>query len=84
LASGRPVVASSPASSELGQIANLAGLRVEPEDGAAFAAAVRHLVQSPALRQQLGQAARQLAEQRYGREAVLGQLERELEALQPG
>jgi colanic acid biosynthesis glycosyl transferase WcaI len=84
LASGRPVVASSPATSELGQIANLAGLRVEPEDGAAFAAAVRHLVQSPALRQQLGQAARQLAEQRYGREAVLGQLERELEALQPG
>ena len=83
LASGRPVVASSPASSELGQIANLAGLRVEPEDGAAFAAAVRHLVQSPALRQQLGQAARQLAEQRYGREAVLGQLERELGALHP-
>ena len=34
-------------------------------------------------RQRLGQAARQLAEQRYGREAVLGQLERELEALQP-
>ena len=35
-------------------------------------------------RQRLGQAARQLAEQRYGSEAVLGQLERELKALQPG
>lgn len=84
LASGRPVVASSPATSELGQIAELAGLRVEPEDGEAFAAAVWQLVQNPPLRQQLGQAARQLAEQRYGSEAVLGQLERELEALQPG
>lgn len=84
LASGRPVVASSPATSELGQIAQQAGLRVEPEDGAAFAAAVRQLVQNQPLRQRLGLAARQLAEQRYGSEAVLGRLERELEALQPG
>jgi colanic acid biosynthesis glycosyl transferase WcaI len=84
LASGRPLVASSPAASELGQIAAQAGLRVEPEDGEAFAAALRQLVQNPPLRQQLGQAARQLAEQRYGQETVLGQLERELEALQPG
>ena len=81
LASGRPVVASSPASSELGQIAQQAGLRVEPEDGTAFAAAVRQLVADGALRRQRGQAARQLAERRYGREAVLGQLEQELEAL---
>jgi colanic acid biosynthesis glycosyl transferase WcaI len=80
LASGRPVVAGSPAGSELGLIAEQVGLRVEPEDGAAFAAAVRQLIQNPMLRQRLGQAARQLAEQRYGQEAVLGQLERELEA----
>lgn len=82
LASGRPLVASSPANSELGQVAEQAGLRVEPEDGAAFAAAVRRLVLDPELRQQRGRAARQLAEQRYGRETVLGQLERELQALQ--
>jgi colanic acid biosynthesis glycosyl transferase WcaI len=75
------VVASSPASSELGQIAEQAGLRVEPEDGAAFAAAVRQLLADGDLRRQRGQAARQLAERRYGREAVLGLLERELEAL---
>lgn len=84
LASGRPLVASSPANSELGQIAEQAGLRVEPEDGAGFAAALRQLLVDGPQRQRLGQAARQLAEQRYGREAVLGQLERELEALQPG
>jgi len=84
LASGRPLVASSPANSELGQIAEQTGLRVEPEDGAGFAAALRQLLVDGVRRQRLGQAARQLAEQRYGSEAVLGQLERELKALQPG
>jgi colanic acid biosynthesis glycosyl transferase WcaI len=74
LASGRPVVASSPASSELGQLAEAAGLRVDPEDGAAFVGAVRQLVRDPALRERLGQQARQLAEQRFGQEAVLGTL----------
>jgi colanic acid biosynthesis glycosyl transferase WcaI len=81
LASGRPLVASSPAGSELGELAEQAGLRVEPEDGAGFAAALRQLLADGDLRQQLGQTARQLAEQRYGREAVLGQLEHDLEAL---
>jgi colanic acid biosynthesis glycosyl transferase WcaI len=79
LASGRPVVASSPAASELGQIAEQAGLRVEPEDARAFAAAVRHLALDPARRQELGSAARMVAEHRYGREAVLEQLERDLQ-----
>jgi colanic acid biosynthesis glycosyl transferase WcaI len=79
LASGRPVVASSPASSELGQLAEQAGLRVEPEDAGAFAAAVRRLLRDPALRHRLGAQARGLAEGRYGREAVLAELERELQ-----
>ena len=78
LASGRPLVASSPAGSELGQLAELAGIRVEPEDGAGFAAALRQLLSDAALRQRLGQAARELAKQRFGREAVLGQLDRAL------
>jgi colanic acid biosynthesis glycosyl transferase WcaI len=81
LASGRPVVASSPAGSELGQLAERAGLRVDPEDGAAFAAAVRRLVLDEGLRRQLGERARQLAEEHFGKEAVLGELELELEAL---
>ena len=78
LASGRPVVASSPASSELGQLAERAGLRVEPEDPRAFAEALRRLAEDPALRQRLGTQARQLAEERFGREAVLEGLERSL------
>jgi colanic acid biosynthesis glycosyl transferase WcaI len=84
LASGRPVVASSPASSGLGQIAAQAGLRVEPEDGAAFAAALRQLLADGALRQRLGLAARQLAERRYGRETVLGALEAQLREIGRG
>jgi colanic acid biosynthesis glycosyl transferase WcaI len=78
LASGRPLVASSPAGSELGQLAERAGIRVEPEDGAGFAAALRQLLSDAALRQRLGAEARQLVEERYGQEAVLGQLDRAL------
>jgi len=81
LASGRPVVASSPAGSELGDLAKQAGLRVDPEDPIAYAAAVRRLVNDGALRQRLGGRARQLAVERFGEEAVLRQLERELKAL---
>jgi colanic acid biosynthesis glycosyl transferase WcaI len=80
LASGRPVVASSPAASELGQLAAQAGLRVEPEDAAGFAAALRQLIDNHDLRQRLGRQARQLVEQRYGQEAVLGALEAQLTA----
>jgi colanic acid biosynthesis glycosyl transferase WcaI len=82
LASGRPVVASSPAGSELGQLAELAGVRVEPEDGLAFAEALRRLLSDRHLREQLGRQGRQLAEQRYGRDAVLQRLEREFLALE--
>ena len=81
LASGRPVVASSPAGSELGDLAEQAGLRVDPEDPIAFAAAVRRLVDDGELRGQLGRRARQLAVERFGQEAVLRTLEEELVAL---
>jgi colanic acid biosynthesis glycosyl transferase WcaI len=84
MASGRPLVASSPAHSELGELAELAGMRVEPQDGAAFAAALRLLLSDKHLREQLGQRGRQLAEQRYGRDAVLERLERELLKLAEG
>lgn len=80
LASGRPLVASSPAGSELGDLAEQAGMRVDPEDGAAFAHALRQLLSDTGRREQLGCRGRQLAEGRYGKEAVLSGLERELMA----
>lgn len=81
LASGRPVVASSPAGSELALLSDQAGLCVPPGDAAAFAQAIRQLVLDPALRMAKGTAARRIAEQRYGREAVLEAFESRLKAL---
>jgi colanic acid biosynthesis glycosyl transferase WcaI len=77
LASGRPVIASSPAGSELAELAGKAGLCVTPEDVEAFTAAVARLVDDPAMRASKGSRARELAEQRFGREAVLQRLERQ-------
>lgn len=82
LASGRPLVASCPATSGLGQLAQRAGLRVEPEDPSAFAAAVRRLAGDSELRKRLGRQGRLLAEERFGQDAVLARLELELERLQ--
>lgn len=81
LASGRPLVASSPADSELGQLAERAGLQVEPEDPQAFATALRRLVTDPDLRRRLGHQARQIAEERFGQEQILSQLEQKLQQL---
>lgn len=58
------MVARSPEGSELGQLAELAGLRLGPEDPAGFAAAIKTLVQNAALSQEKGHAARLLVEQR--------------------
>jgi colanic acid biosynthesis glycosyl transferase WcaI len=76
LASGRPVVASSPVGSELAEIAQEAGVCVPPEDSAAFANAVRCLAENEALRQHKGARARRLAEQRFGRDEVLQHFEK--------
>ena len=81
LASGRPVVAGSPRQSELGELAQQAGIRVEPENGEEFAAALRCLLNDAELRQRLGERARQLGEERFDRESVLGKFERQLSAL---
>lgn len=78
LASGRPLVASSPSGSELGLLAELAGIRVEPGDDKAFAKAVRQLVCDGDLRERLGAKGRSIAESYFGSESVLKKLESEL------
>lgn len=78
LASGRPVLACSPAGSELAALAEEAGLCVRPDDPQAFLAGLEALLASPRLRQEKGARGRRLAEERYGREAVLTQLEQQL------
>ena len=81
LASGRPVVASSPPGSELARLADSAGVCVPPGDPRAFAGALRGLIADPALRARAGLAARQLAEKCFSRCEVLQSLEQQLQDL---
>lgn len=81
LASGRPIVASTPASSELGLLAHQAGIQVEPANPKAFASALRKLVIDHELRNRLGHAARRLAEDHFERIDILRKLEIRLRQL---
>jgi colanic acid biosynthesis glycosyl transferase WcaI len=78
LASGRPVVASSPEGSELALLAGHAGRCVPPGDAPAFADALQELIESAELRAQCGRLARQLAEEHFGKDAVLKCFEQQL------
>ncbi len=80
LSSGRPVVAGARPETELGQVAGQCGIAVAPDDATAFAAAVVSLATQPELRRELGIRARAFAEQRFDRDAVLAQFERDLQA----
>ena len=81
LASGRPVVASSPECSELAGLAQQAGACVPPGDATAFAAVLRQLINSPQRREAAGRQARALVKQRFGMNAVLGRFEQQLMAV---
>lgn len=79
LASGRPVVATAHAQTELGRVvATHAGLVVPPEDPAAFAEAIRTLAGAPAQRAAWGRSARAYAEAELDRDTVLARFEADL------
>jgi colanic acid biosynthesis glycosyl transferase WcaI len=78
LASGRPLVTGTPMGSELGLLAEQAGIRVEPGDSEGFSQAIGELVSNLEKRSRLGAKGRQLAQERFGRDAVLMQLEKNL------
>ena len=71
MASGRPVLATARAGSDVELAAREGGLVVEPGDRAAFAAALMRLLDDPALRQRLGEAGRRHAIGEWDRDAVL-------------
>ncbi len=81
LASGRPVVAMADAGTGLAIEVEGCGLIVPPGDGAAMAEAVLRLSTDQALRRELALAARERAEQRWRRSAVIDGLEAELKRL---
>ena len=81
LASGRPVVASSPPGTELALLTEQVGACVPPGDASAFASSLRQLIHSPQRREALGSKARLLAEERFGMDAVLIPFEKHLSSL---
>jgi colanic acid biosynthesis glycosyl transferase WcaI len=78
LASGRPVVATCRAGTELAEVVGHCGVVVPPGDASALARAVEALMDDPARREALGRRAREHAERHIDREAVLRALETEL------
>ena len=78
LASGRPVVATSTPGSKLAELAAEAGACTNPGDANAFADVLRHLIADPEQRMMAGKRARKLAEERFGKDAVLERFEEQL------
>ena len=79
LASGRPVISSCRAGTELDTVVSKCGVVVAPEDGAALAAAITRLADDRPLRQELGRKARAYAEINFERDAILGRIFNALE-----
>lgn len=75
LASGRPVVATAAAETQVGRVVGGCGLLVPPGDGAALARAIVALATDAARRRALGAAARHYAETHLARDAIMGRFE---------
>ena len=84
LASGRPVIATCRPGTEISEILAHCGLVVAPQDSVALARAISTLADDTAMRLELGRRARELAESRFEREAVLGALFGAFEQEEPG
>jgi colanic acid biosynthesis glycosyl transferase WcaI len=81
LASGRPVIATCRSGTEISELVSQCGLVVAPQDAAALARAIVRLADDPTLRLGLGRRARELAEARFERDAVLAHMFGDLEDL---
>ena len=78
LASGRPVVATAAPGTGLDDEIAGCGVATPPADAAAFSTAIAALLDDEGERSRLGVAARQRAEQRWNRTAILHRFAREL------
>jgi colanic acid biosynthesis glycosyl transferase WcaI len=74
LASGRPVIATCLAGTELEAVVSQCGIVVPPEDNAQLAAAICRLADDVAMRLELGRRARTYAEANFERDAILGRM----------
>ncbi len=78
LASGRATVGTAARGTQLGQVLDEAGVRVEPDDVAGFAAALRGLAGDAARRAELGRRGRAYAEQHLAQDAIMSRFEAQL------
>ena len=74
MACGRPVVASSPENTELGNLATLAGIRIDPENSKQLVKAIKKLVKDRELCEELGRTARNIVEENFDQDYILGKL----------
>jgi colanic acid biosynthesis glycosyl transferase WcaI len=81
LASGRPIIAMAAPGSGVALETEGAGLVISPGNAQALAAAVTALADDEALRKRLGNAARDRAEQKWDRIAIIRSIELELLAM---
>lgn len=78
LASGRPVLATAVADTQVGSIVGQCGMLTPAGDVEAFATALRVLAADPEARIQMGAAGRQIAKNKFSKGAVLATFECEL------
>lgn len=74
LASGMPIIATCRNDTEIAFVVSKCGVVVPPEDGAALATAIEHLVDNDEARLELGVQARIYSEENLARDSVLGRL----------
>jgi colanic acid biosynthesis glycosyl transferase WcaI len=74
LSSGRPIIATCRADTEIANVVSQCGIVVEPENGRALADAIVSLATAPTRRAQLGQVARAYADEHLTQTAILGRL----------
>jgi colanic acid biosynthesis glycosyl transferase WcaI len=74
LASGRPVIATCRAGTEISEIVSQCGLVVAPENALQLSQAIIALADDPETRVLLGRRARAFAEENFERDAVLGSM----------
>ena len=65
--------------SELGQIVNSAGIRVDPKDFRGFINALSYLIKHKSIRYQLGQEGRKIVENKFSKFNILNQFNMFLE-----
>lgn len=81
LASGRAVVGTAAAGTQLGEVLDVAGVRVDPEDVPGLVGALRSLAADANRRAALGKLARAYAEQHLAQDAIMSRFEAELRRL---